>query len=104
MTDRASAVSALQEEDEELATLGAKTRLVSRRSPATPNPPLRLSKPAPSAWQLYFADWIQRHQASSSKKLSVAQAAKEASQEFARLTAEEKEVGVNTVIVLLFPR
>ncbi|KAG1725901.1 hypothetical protein EDD22DRAFT_1018869 [Suillus occidentalis] len=50
--------------------------------------PLKL---APSAWQLYFTDWIQRHQATSTRKLNVAQAAKEAGQEYASLTPEEKE-------------
>ena len=53
---------------------------------------LRPPKLAPSAWQLYFTDWIQRHQASSHKKLNVAQAAKEAGQEYAKLSADEKEV------------
>jgi hypothetical protein len=52
---------------------------------------LRPPKLAPSAWQLYFTDWIQRQQASSSRKLNVAQAAKEAGQEYASLTEEEKE-------------
>ncbi|KAI0254832.1 hypothetical protein BJV78DRAFT_1183178 [Lactifluus subvellereus] len=52
---------------------------------------LRPPKLAPSAWQLYFTDWIQRHQASSSRKLNVAQAAKEAGVEYARLSPEEKE-------------
>ncbi|KDQ64411.1 hypothetical protein JAAARDRAFT_116407 [Jaapia argillacea MUCL 33604] len=52
---------------------------------------LRPPKLAPSAWQLYFTDWISRHQATSSKKLNVAQAAKEAGQEYANLTAAEKE-------------
>ena len=61
---------------------------------------LRPPKLAPSAWQLYFTDWIQRHQATSSKKLNVAQAAKEAGQEYARLSAEEKEV--NTFAILSF--
>ncbi|KAJ6628017.1 hypothetical protein B0H10DRAFT_2210104 [Mycena sp. CBHHK59/15] len=58
------------------------------------NPPLksmlRPPKLAPSAWQLYFTDWIQRQQASSSRKLNVAQAAKEAGQEYARLSEEER--------------
>ncbi|KAH9943239.1 uncharacterized protein BXZ73DRAFT_87617 [Epithele typhae] len=52
---------------------------------------LRPPKLAPSAWQLYFTDWIQRHQASSHKKLNVAQAAKEAGQEYAKLSADQKE-------------
>ncbi|OCH96004.1 hypothetical protein OBBRIDRAFT_787855 [Obba rivulosa] len=52
---------------------------------------LRPPKLAPSAWQLYFTDWITRHQASSNKKLNVAQAAKEAGQEYAKLSSEEKE-------------
>ena len=53
---------------------------------------LRPPKLAPSAWQLYFTDWIQRQQASNTRKLNVAQAAKEAGQEYACLSAEEKEV------------
>lgn len=53
---------------------------------------LKQPKLAPSAWQLYFTDWIQRHQATNTRKLNVAQAAKEAGQEYANLTAEEKEV------------
>ncbi|KAJ7368651.1 putative HMG1 protein [Mycena albidolilacea] len=52
---------------------------------------LRPPKLAPSAWQLYFTDWIQRQQASSTRKLNVAQAAKEAGQEYASLSEEEKE-------------
>ncbi|KAI0796939.1 hypothetical protein C8Q75DRAFT_729766 [Abortiporus biennis] len=52
---------------------------------------LKPPKLAPSAWQLYFTDWIQRHQASGNKKLNVAQAAKEAGQEYAGLTPEQKE-------------
>ncbi|KAK7062008.1 hypothetical protein R3P38DRAFT_3303076 [Favolaschia claudopus] len=52
---------------------------------------LRPPKLAPSAWQLYFTDWIQRQQQSSSRKLNVAQAAKEAGQEYASLSEEEKE-------------
>ncbi|KAJ7646545.1 hypothetical protein FB45DRAFT_732650 [Roridomyces roridus] len=52
---------------------------------------LRPPKLAPSAWQLYFADWIQRQRASSTRKLNVAQAAKEAAQEYASLSEEEKE-------------
>ncbi|KAI6047531.1 hypothetical protein EDC04DRAFT_2864584 [Pisolithus marmoratus] len=36
-------------------------------------------------------NWIQRHQATSTRKLNVAQAAKEAGQEYANLTPEQKE-------------
>ncbi|KAJ6614622.1 hypothetical protein B0H10DRAFT_2221186 [Mycena sp. CBHHK59/15] len=39
---------------------------------------------------IVFTDWIQRQQASSSRKLNVAQAAKEAGQEYARLSEEER--------------
>ena len=53
---------------------------------------LRPPKLAPSAWQLYFTDFIQRAQANTTKKLNVAQAAKEAGQEYANLNAAEKEV------------
>jgi len=53
---------------------------------------LRPPKLAPSAWQLYFTDFIQRAQASTTKKLNVAQAAKEAGQEYANLSTAEKEV------------
>jgi hypothetical protein len=52
---------------------------------------LRPPKLAPSAWQLYFTDWIQRQQASNTRKLNVAQAAKEAGQEYASLSPEVKE-------------
>ncbi|PPQ65367.1 hypothetical protein CVT24_011477 [Panaeolus cyanescens] len=52
---------------------------------------LRPPKLAPSAWQLYFTDWIQKQQASGTRKLNVAQAAKEAGQEYACLSAAEKE-------------
>lgn len=52
---------------------------------------LKPPKLAPSAWQLYFTDWIQKEQAKGSRKLNVAQAAKEAGQDYARLTAQEKE-------------
>ncbi|KAL1739161.1 EXP1-like protein [Schizophyllum fasciatum] len=52
---------------------------------------LRPPKLAPSAWQLYFTDWIQKQQASSTRKLNVAQAAKEAGQDYAALSAAEKE-------------
>ncbi|KAJ7692382.1 hypothetical protein B0H17DRAFT_1200459 [Mycena rosella] len=51
----------------------------------------RPPKLTPSAWQLYFTDWIQRQQASSSRKLNVTQAAKEAGQEYASLSEEGKE-------------
>jgi hypothetical protein len=47
---------------------------------------------APSAWQLYFTDWIQHQQSVSTRKLNVAQAAKEAGQDYANLSAKEKEV------------
>ena len=53
---------------------------------------LRPPKLAPSAWQLYFTDWIQRQQASGTRKLNVAQAAKEAGQDYACLSPAEKEV------------
>ena len=53
---------------------------------------LRPPKLAPSAWQLYFTDWIQKQQASGTRKLNVAQAAKEAGQEYACLSLAEKEV------------
>jgi len=62
----------------------------------TPTEPLksvlRPPKLAPSAWQLYFTDWIQKQQSSGTRKLNVAQAAKEAGQEYASLTPAEKEV------------
>ncbi|EMD40484.1 hypothetical protein CERSUDRAFT_111079 [Gelatoporia subvermispora B] len=67
-------------------------RPVEKRAESPPlKSVLRPPKLAPSAWQLYFTDWITRHQASSNKKLNVAQAAKEAGQEYAKLTSEEKE-------------
>ncbi|TCD67568.1 exp1-like protein [Steccherinum ochraceum] len=72
---------------------GSSTRLPSEQRDKSPplKSTLKPPKLAPSAWQLYFTDWIQQHQATSSKKLNVAQAAKEAGLEYARLTPEEKE-------------
>ncbi|KAG1883204.1 uncharacterized protein F5891DRAFT_972515 [Suillus fuscotomentosus] len=71
------------------------TEELSREDKSADSAPLKsiLKRPklAPSAWQLYFTDWIQRHQATSTRKLNVAQAAKEAGQEYANLTPEEKE-------------
>nr|VWP00890.1 Tetrathionate reductase subunit B (Tetrathionate reductase subunit TtrB) [Ganoderma boninense] len=94
----------ISEHDDRDATVRGKKRPVEddetqeqgqTREKRSESPPLksvlRPPKLAPSAWQLYFTDWIQRHQASSHKKLNVAQAAKEAGQEYARLSAEEKE-------------
>ncbi|TFK20350.1 hypothetical protein FA15DRAFT_673551 [Coprinopsis marcescibilis] len=52
---------------------------------------LKPPKLAPSAWQLYFTDWIQKQQRLGTRKLNVAQAAKEAGQEYASLSNEEKE-------------
>ncbi|KAF5359026.1 hypothetical protein D9758_004856 [Tetrapyrgos nigripes] len=67
----------------------------AEESDSKPEPPqkstLRPPKLAPSAWQLYFTDWIQRQQASNTRKLNVAQAAKEAGAEYASLSPEEKE-------------
>ncbi|KAG1851763.1 hypothetical protein C8R48DRAFT_612348 [Suillus tomentosus] len=85
--------------DDRDATVRRKKRLsteeLSREDKSADSAPLKsiLKQPklAPSAWQLYFTDWIQRHQATSTRKLNVAQAAKEAGQEYANLTPEEKE-------------
>lgn len=56
---------------------------------------LRPPKLAPSAWQLYFTDFIQRAQENTTTKLNVAQAAKEAGQEYANLSVAEKEVSTS---------
>lgn len=64
---------------------------------------LKPPKLAPSAWQLYFTDWIQRQQASGTRKLNVAQAAKEAGQEYASLSTEDKEVSICDVRNLFIP-
>ncbi|KAJ6490272.1 putative HMG1 protein [Mycena vitilis] len=85
--------------DDRDATVRRKKRAAPEESElldkAQESPPLksmlRPPKLAPSAWQLYFTDWIQRQQASSTRKLNVAQAAKEAGQEYASLSEEEKE-------------
>ncbi|TFK81792.1 hypothetical protein K466DRAFT_604210 [Polyporus arcularius HHB13444] len=45
----------------------------------------------PSAWQLFFADWMERREASGREKLNIAQAIREAGHDFAQLSAEEKE-------------
>ncbi|KZT06397.1 uncharacterized protein LAESUDRAFT_736842 [Laetiporus sulphureus 93-53] len=67
-------------------------RPVEKRAESRPQrSTLRPPKLAPSAWQLYFTDWIAHHQASSDKKLNVAQAAKEAGQEYAKLTDAQKQ-------------
>ncbi|OBZ76556.1 hypothetical protein A0H81_03853 [Grifola frondosa] len=96
-TRRAESIS---EHDDRDATIRKKRRPLEHEDPRpaekrSESPPLKSTlrppKLAPSAWQLYFTDWIQRHQASSSKKLNVAQAAKEAGQEYALLSPEEKE-------------
>ncbi|KAL7282569.1 hypothetical protein PYCCODRAFT_1466082 [Trametes coccinea BRFM310] len=91
----------ISEHDDRDATVRRKKRPMEEleepelREKRSESPPLKSTlrppKLAPSAWQLYFTDWIQRHQASSSKKLNVAQAAKEAGQEYAKLSPEEKE-------------
>ncbi|OJT05353.1 Mismatch-binding protein cmb1 [Trametes pubescens] len=90
----------ISEHDDRDATVRKKKRPAEEgelqpREKRSESPPLKSTlrppKLAPSAWQLYFTDWIQRHQASSSKKLNVAQAAKEAGQEYAKLSDEEKE-------------
>ena len=75
-----------------LSPLLTRQRLTASVGIAPLKSTLRPPKLAPSAWQLYFTDWIQQHQATSSKKLNVAQAAKEAGLEYARLSSEEKEV------------
>ncbi|KJA29813.1 hypothetical protein HYPSUDRAFT_126744 [Hypholoma sublateritium FD-334 SS-4] len=77
----------------------SKKRAVDDEAPAPPPRPadsplksvLRPPKLAPSAWQLYFTDWIQNQQASGTRKLNVAQAAKEAGQEYACLSPAQKE-------------
>ncbi|KAI5117318.1 hypothetical protein M0805_000444 [Coniferiporia weirii] len=66
------------------------------RDPAVAAAPLRSElrppKLAPSTWQLYFTDWIQRHQMTNGEeKLNVARAAKQAGAEYASLTPEQKE-------------
>jgi len=67
----------------------------SADKPASSEPPtksmLKPPKLAPSAWQLYFTDWIQKQQRLGTRKLNVAQAAKEAGQEYASLSPDEKE-------------
>jgi len=67
------------------------TTTISSSSSTALKPVLKPPKLAPSAWQLYFTDWIQRQQASGTK-LNVAQAAKEAGQEYASLSPQDKEV------------
>ncbi|KIJ69948.1 hypothetical protein HYDPIDRAFT_79056 [Hydnomerulius pinastri MD-312] len=93
---RAESVSVSDDRD---ATIRRKKKLPLEEPPKDEKSPetaplksvLKQPKLAPSAWQLYFTDWIQRHQATSTRKLNVAQAAKEAGQEYANLSPEEKE-------------
>ncbi|KAF9481850.1 hypothetical protein BDN70DRAFT_802554 [Pholiota conissans] len=86
--------------DERDATIRKKKRTPEEESPSPVAPKaadtalksvLRPPKLAPSAWQLYFTDWIQKQQASGTRKLNVAQAAKEAGQEYACLSPSQKE-------------
>jgi len=86
--------------DDRDATIRRKRRVSTQDEPQVPEKSadnhtlksvLRPPKLAPSAWQLYFTDWISRQQASNTRKLNVAQAAKEAGQEYASLSPEEKE-------------
>ncbi|KAI0032956.1 high mobility group box domain-containing protein, partial [Vararia minispora EC-137] len=84
--------------DDRDATVRRKRKADDTDAPPIDDPPaspqrshLRPPKLAPSTWQLWFADWIQRQQATSDRKLNVAQAAKEAGAEYARLSPEEKE-------------
>ncbi|TFK43764.1 hypothetical protein BDQ12DRAFT_662349 [Crucibulum laeve] len=94
---RAESVSVSDDRD---ATVRRKKRLPNAEDPPTtdkasdPLPMKSLLRPpklAPSAWQLYFTDWIQKQQLSGTRKLNVAQAAKEAGQEYACLSTAEKE-------------
>ncbi|TFK55608.1 hypothetical protein OE88DRAFT_1651991 [Heliocybe sulcata] len=99
-TRRAESLS--ESTDDRDATIRKKRRSITQREepretaklsdPLAPHKStLRPPKLAPSAWQLYFTDWIQKHQATSDRKLNVAQAAKEAGQEYATLSDAEKE-------------
>ncbi|KAF9569267.1 hypothetical protein CPC08DRAFT_701777 [Agrocybe pediades] len=94
---RADSVSTSDDRD---ATVRRKKRSPDEDAPIPTKPTsdnqplksvLRPPKLAPSAWQLYFTDWIQKQQASGTRKLNVAQAAKEAGQEYACLSPAEKE-------------
>ncbi|KAF8165573.1 hypothetical protein B0H34DRAFT_689618 [Crassisporium funariophilum] len=93
---RADSVSVSDDRD---ATVRRKKRSPDEETPvpatkSTDSPlksVLRPPKLAPSAWQLYFTDWIQKQQASGTRKLNVAQAAKEAGQEYACLSPAEKD-------------
>ena len=46
----------------------------------------------PSAWQLFFTDWIKQREAAGKGKTNVLQAAQEAGREYALLSAADKEV------------
>ncbi|KAL5529999.1 hypothetical protein ACEPAF_6256 [Sanghuangporus sanghuang] len=88
---RPSALSPGREKSRELS-LDPPSPSRSSREDMPQRSELRPPKLAPSTWQLYFTDWIQRHQMNNGdRKLNVAQAAKEAGAEYARLTSEEKE-------------
>ncbi|TDL14355.1 hypothetical protein BD410DRAFT_846100 [Rickenella mellea] len=67
-------------------------------SPRNLTEPLRLAelRRAPSAWQFYFREWIERWQLErrtnlNIRKLRVAEAAKEARQQYWDLTTEQRE-------------
>ncbi|KAG6835373.1 hypothetical protein H0H93_002059 [Arthromyces matolae] len=54
------------------------------------NKRLVTTRPPPSAWQLYFVDWMGRNPQGDSR-LNIAQAAKQAGREYATLSNEAKE-------------
>ncbi|KAI0719865.1 hypothetical protein C8T65DRAFT_35609 [Cerioporus squamosus] len=69
-------------------TAGAREQENWSARPAFGSPP----NGSPSAWQLFYADWIERRRASGHReKRNVAQAARAAGREYAQLSAAEKE-------------
>jgi hypothetical protein len=55
-------------------------------------------KQAPSVWQIFFTDWLQKQKSSAAegKKLNVAQEAKEAGHVYNELSEEAREVRPTT--------
>ncbi|TDL14437.1 hypothetical protein BD410DRAFT_795524 [Rickenella mellea] len=65
---------------------------------SNPQQPTKMPGPAPSPWQFFFTEWLKMKQVEAqmrgdpnANKLNIAQAAKEAGQEYVMLTPEQKE-------------
>ena len=68
------------------------TCIADPSSHSVPHKPfLRPPESTPSAWQISVTDFIQKAHADTTEKLDIAQAAREALQEYTNISAAEKE-------------